>query len=284
MMVTAHGNKAGDTGDRSPAPSGPVQPRRLMCVATHHKAGTIWIKRVIKALSQAIDVPWIGIWSDRRLDRVPQAGRAFLCNWSGTFPGALWESGETAFLHLIRDPRDVLLSGCAYHQTAAPKGEQFLHVARPDLNGRSYQAHLNSLPTRAEKLLFEMHNKHAETLAEMRAWPYGDPRCSELRYEDLMADTDCIAIRRAFGALGLRGSEIDTGVRAFWDNSLFGGLSGDKARKGRLKHHVRSAGRLQRWESELPRSIGRAYADRFGDDLIALGYEQDNAWVDRLAA
>jgi len=259
-----------------------AQPR-LMCIATHHKAGTIWIKRVIRALSKEIGVPWVGIWSDRQLGKVPGTGRAFLCNWAGSFPAELWSSAETAFLHVIRDPRDVLLSGCSYHLTGPVKGEQFLHVPREDLDGRSYQQHLNALQDRNDQLLFEMNNKHAETLSEMRAWPYGDPRSCELRYEDLMADTECIAMRRAFAALGLQGEEIETGARAFWDNSLFGGLSDRNARKGRLKDHVRSGGKLRRWEKELPRPVGRAYADRFGEDRIALGYEQDTAWVDRLA-
>lgn len=257
---------------------------RLMCVATHHKAGTIWIKRVIRALSTAIDVPWIGIWSDRQLNKVPNVGRAFLCNWAGTFPAELWSSAETTFLHVIRDPRDVLLSGCSYHLTAPVKGEQFLHVPREDLDGRTYQQHLNSLDDRDEQLLFEMTNKHAETLAEMRAWPYDDERSTELRYEDLMADTECTAVRRAFGALGLQGEEIEIGARAFWNNSLFGGLADQNARTGRLKDHVRSGGQVRRWEKELPRPVGQTYADRFGDDLIALGYEQDTTWVDRLAA
>ncbi|MFT7594092.1 MAG: hypothetical protein ACI8R4_001410 [Paracoccaceae bacterium] len=278
MMDNTQAHIGSQAGDISPA-----QPR-LMCVATHHKAGTIWIKRVIMSLAAAIGVPWIGIWSERYLNRVPGIGRAFLCNWAGSFPTALWNSVETAFVHVIRDPRDVLLSGCAYHQIAPPKGEKFLHIPRADLDGQTYQQHLNALSVPKDRLLFEMANKHAETVAEMRAWPYGDPRSTELRYEDLMADTKCHAIRHAFGALGLRGGEIDSGVQAFWDNSLFGGLADQSAQTGRLRDHVQSGGRLRRWEQELPRSVGQAYADRFGDDLIALGYEKDNSWVGRLAA
>lgn len=257
---------------------------RLMCVVTHHKAGTIWIKRVIKSLAQSMGVPWIGIWSERRLSKIPKMGRAFLCNWDGALPAALWASVETAFLHVIRDPRDVLLSGCAYHQTAPPEGEKFLHCPRADLDGQTYQQHLNSLPDRNQKLLFEMSNKHAETLSQMRAWPFGDPRSCELRYEDLMADTKCVHIRRAFGTLGLRGKDLDLGVQAFWNNSLFGGLAGRTTQTGRLRGHIQSGGRLRRWEQELPRSVGQAYAERFGDDLIALGYEKDTSWVGRLAA
>ncbi len=277
-MVATHAHSTNKAGVGAPAPA------RLMCIATHHKGGTIWIKRTIMALSRAISVPWIGIWSANNLDRVPGNGRAFLCNWAGSFPPALWSSPETAFLHVIRDPRDILLSGCAYHQTAGVKGERFLHVARDDLDGRTYQEHLNALDSTTDKLLFEMANKHAETIREMRAWPYDDRRSIDLRYEDLMSDTNCSAIRQALATLGLQSDEVDRGVQAFWDNSLFGGLADASARKGRLKTHVASGGQLRRWERELPRSVGRAYADRYGDDLIALGYEHNNTWVDQLAA
>ena len=77
---------------------------RLMGIVTHHKGGTVWIKRVIRALSAEIGVPWTGIWSDKRKDHIPAEGRAFLCNWSGWLPQSLWQSGEFAALHVVRDP------------------------------------------------------------------------------------------------------------------------------------------------------------------------------------
>lgn len=255
---------------------------RLMCIATHHKGGTVWIKRVVRALSHAIGVPWIGLWSERHLDKVPASGRAFLCNWNGRFPKAIWDSTETGFLHVIRDPRDVLLSGCAYHHDAPVKGERFLHEPRADLGGRSYQQHLNALQGQEAKLIFEMENKHAETLGEMRDWPWGDPRCSELRYEDLMDDRDGTLFGAALARLGLEGAELKAGLRAFWDNSLFGGLARPQDRDARLQGHIASGGRLRRWQRELPRAVGRIYADRFGADLIALGYEKDMSWVESL--
>lgn len=45
-------------------------------------------------------------------------------------------------LHLIRDPRDVILSGMHYHLRAP---EKWLHDPEPDYGGLSYQEKLNSL-------------------------------------------------------------------------------------------------------------------------------------------
>lgn len=258
-------------------------PVRLMCVATHHKTGTVWIKRVIKAIAQEMDLPWIGVWNDGRMDKVPDMGAAFLCNWAGYFPEALWAREDAAFLHIIRDPRDVLLSGCAYHHSAPVKGEAFLHKARGDLGGATYQEHLNALESQYDKLMFEMENKHAETVSEMRRWPWGDPRVAELRYEDLMQDVEGALMRGALSQLGLAGADLDRGVEIFLANSLFGGLADPSAQGARVRAHVKSGGRIARWKTEMPKAIAVQYAARFGDDLIALGYENDRSWVGQLA-
>lgn len=254
---------------------------RLICVATHHKAGTVWIKRVVRAMSASLNIPWIGIWSERQLADVPEAGRAFLCNWHGTFPTEIWARDDVAFLHLIRDPRDVLLSGCAYHQHAGVKGEKFLHIPRDDLEGATYQEHLRALPTSAAKLRFEMGEKHAETLREMRAWTYNDPRTVELRYEEIVADADMTAFAAALDAFGFTPEEQKAGLKAFWDNSLFGGLTNESKRTGRLTTHIAS-GAGNRWKRELPRPVALDYQRQYGADLIALGYEERDGWAEQL--
>jgi len=260
-----------------------VSAPRLICVVTHHKAGTVWIKRVVRAMSGALNIPWIGLWSEKRLDRVPCQGRAFLCNWNGWMPRQIRARDDVAFLHLIRDPRDVLISGCAYHHHAPVRGEKFLHVPRPDLGGATYQQHLRALPDDAAKLRFEMGEKHAETLAEMRAWPYDDPRGVELRYEDIVADPSMAAFSDALERLGFHGAEHAAGLDAFWRNSLFGGLKSGAARTGRLATHISSSGG-PRWPDELPGAVARDYAARFGGDLIALGYEAGEDWAKTLPA
>jgi hypothetical protein len=254
---------------------------RLMCIATHHKAGTVWLKRVVKALARALGLPWLGIWDAARLGDIPPLGRAFLVNWNSRFPRQLWAREDVAFVHLIRDPRDVLLSGMAYHRTAEPQGERFLHIPRADLGGLTYQQHLNALPDDAARLRFEMGERHAQTVADMRAWPWGDPRAHELRYETLIQDRDASLFDAALAHLGLSAHERARGRAAFLQNSLFAGLADPAVRQGRVAGHVAS-GRAYRWRTELPRAVGRDYATRFGDALKSLGYANSDAWVDTL--
>jgi hypothetical protein len=254
---------------------------RLMCIATHHKAGTVWLKRVVKALSRALGLPWLGIWDAGRLGDIPPLGRAFLVNWNSRFPRQLWARDDVAFVHLIRDPRDVLLSGMAYHRTAAPEGERFLHDPRADLGGLTYQQHLNALPDDQARLRFEMGERHAQTVTDMLAWPWGDPRAHELRYETLIQDRDGALFDAALTHLGLTGPERAQGRAAFLANSLFAGLADPSARQGRVAGHIAS-GRADRWRTEMPRALGRDYAARFGAALKTLGYADSDAWVETL--
>jgi hypothetical protein len=254
---------------------------RLMCIATHHKAGTVWLKRVVKALARQLSLPWIGVWDTAALERIPPLGRCFLVHWNSRFPAQIWARDDVAFVHLIRDPRDVLLSGMAYHRSTPPKGERFLHAPRADLDGLSYQQHLNALPDDLARLRFEMAEKHAQTVADMLAWPWGDPRAHELRYESLITDHDAARFDAALAHLGLSVTERAQGRAAFLANSLFAGLSDPAARTGRVGGHVAS-GRAERWRTEMPRALGRDYAARFGAALRTLGYADSDAWVETL--
>lgn len=257
----------------------PVAPR-ILCVGTHHKTGTIWMQQVFKALSAALDVPKLSMWK-RAVKRLPAEGRVLGTNWDSAFPVELMAREDVLFLHIIRDPRDVLLSGARYHETAPASKEDWLHEARDDFGGLTYQQKLLSISDPQDRVLFEMDHKHADTLRQMLSWDYTRPDCIEWRYEDLIADTECQMFRAALVRFGLTPDQVDKGVRAFWDNSLFGGMADPNSRKTVVAGHVAS-GAARQWPGKLPVAVARAYLDRFGDDLITLGYEKDRNWLDRL--
>lgn len=253
---------------------------RILCVGTHHKTGTIWMQQVFKSLSAALNLPKFSMWN-RAVKRLPAEGRVLGTNWDSAFPTDLLARDDVLILHIIRDPRDVLLSGARYHETAPASKEDWLHQPRPDFGGLTYQQKLLSIPDPQDRLLFEMDNKHADTLRQMRDWDYTRPNSIEWRYEDLIADTDCTLFRAALTRFGLTPQQVDAGVQAFWDNSLFGGMADPAQRKSAVAGHV-SSGVARQWPAQLPASVARAYLDRFGDDLIALGYETDKNWLGAL--
>lgn len=254
---------------------------RILCIGTHHKTGTLWMRAVFRALADRLGVAHHTVFRASGDKHVPGADRVFLFQWASAFPQAILDRPDARILHVIRDPRDVLLSGMRYHRTAPEGGEEFLHKVRADLGGKTYQQHLNALPDDVARLIFEMGEKHAETLAAMTAWQ-PRPNTIEVRYEDLMADTEGRAFRGHLRTLGLPEWEVAIGGKIFWENALFGGLARPEARSKRIKAHVTGTGQRD-WRSSLPRAVAETYAERHGEALVRLGYEDHpTAWLNEV--
>ena len=110
---------------------------RVLCIGTHHKTGTLWMRTVFRKLAQALGIESHQVFAGSGDGMVPAADRVFLFQWSSAFPPVILDRPDARILHVIRDPRDVLLSGMRYHRTAPAGGEEFLHTPRADLDAAS---------------------------------------------------------------------------------------------------------------------------------------------------
>lgn len=147
-------------------------------------------------------------------------------------------------MHIIRDPRDVLLSGMRYHRIAPLGNEKFLREERAEWGDKNYQDHLNALPDDHARLMFEMENKHDKTASEMLKWrdlnAGAQDRTADIKYEDLIEDTDCTMFRGILERFDIEGLDIDEAVQSYWEKSLFGGLAKKDDREDRVALHVAS--------------------------------------------
>ena len=243
-------------------------------VATHHKTGTVWMNGVFKAIARDAGVAYVDFRSEH--GRLADALRKpfILLNYDSDFRGHwhILNRHDVRVLHVIRDPRDVLISAMHYHKKST---ESWLHEPIPGYDNVTYQRRLRALPTKFDQYIFEMEHSTAGTMRDLLNWRYGQANCFEARYEELRQDTQLDYWRRISVFLGFDEREQQISARCFWQNSLFGGLSrvGNK--------HVRS-GDVAQWKGEFTKELGDAFLTRFPDALQSLGYESDTRWISRL--
>ncbi len=247
-------------------------PRTIIC--THHKTGTMWMDKAFRLIGEAIGVPVARLEGNPPPDSLPPPPTIVLdihSMWRKR-PMAHLRDRSDRLLHLIRDPRDVVISAAHHHKVSA---ERWLHRPMSEFGGRTYQQVINALPEGEERLRFEMLHRSGQTIRRMQYWHYAPHARIECTYEDLMADVSC----ELFGSIAVRlGLDEAVSRQCFWEASLFGGLA---KQGGGAGDHVRS-GAPRQWASVYTRRLGREFVAEFGEVLVHLGYEPDNAWVDRL--
>jgi Sulfotransferase domain len=246
----------------------------LAAVCTHHKTGTVWMAGTFRSICRQAGIRFVHVALDAVVPGDEVEGPVVFFLPHSRFERCPWlpERADCRFLHVIRDPRDVVISAMHYHRVA-----QEGWLKRPDarFDGNSYQDMLNALPDDGARYRFELDNAVGRTIRMMLKWPYyGDPRSYECRYEDLIADTDMSLFAKVVDHLGFEPGEIDLCKQAFWDNSLFG-----KVKPGST--HVRS-GAARQWPDVLDRALGELFVQRLRNAPMRLGYEPDDSWVETL--
>lgn len=246
---------------RSPFPEGARPGLILHCC--HHKTGTAWFNSVLQAVGDHYGLRFqnlrhgpLEVSTDLALRHDSQVDLDALPPFVGS--------------HMIRDPRDVVVSGYHYHLWTH---EPWAHEPQEAYGGRSYQAHLRALDVE-DGLAAEMH--HALPVVEqMLRWDYEDPRFCELRYEDAIADPRA-AYRAVFGHYGFTLEAVETAT-AIADRFSFHNLTGRRVGEARERSHLRS-GRPGQWRELFTPANRALFKELAGEALIHLGYEEDLDW------
>jgi hypothetical protein len=233
-------------------------------IGTHHKTGTVWLGSIFRAICREYS---LNFFSGQQADLPVEYDVFFqnhsrfdLDNLDNTFRG----------LYMTRDPRDMIISGCLYHLSPKIK-EKWLHRPEKDWNGLTYQEMLCNFQTLDEQIHFEMEHSAKNNINDMMKWNYSHSSFFELKYEELIDDTNLILFHRAFSFLGFPASVLPSLLSIAFSNSLF---SGQLKKDG----HIRS-GKTGQWRKYFKQSHKDRFLELFSDVLIRLGYEEDNSWV-----
>ena len=226
----------------------------------HHKSGTVWFRQVLLEVSRAYGLRFRA-GTGRPVEQ--DADVAFYEN-AQVFRRDLLDGRAFRGSHLIRDPRDLIVSGYEYHRVTT---EPWATSPDPCFGGLSFQAYLHTLDEH-DGLLAEIDWFSRETAPAMRAWDYGQPEFLELRYEDVISD-ETAAFATLFRWYGFDDRAVALGVDAADRLSL--------RRGGAKAGHARS-GAPGEWRDRLAPDHLDRFKERTGDLVVALGYESDFDW------
>lgn len=188
------------------------------------------------------------------------------------FPVAREELPPFAGTHMVRDLRDVVVSGYFFHLWT---NESWVHVPDERYGGRSYQQHLQAVD-RDEGLLREIeHLAGSRDLRVLRAWNYRDPRVLELKYEDVISDerTWFEVVFRHYG-FHERAVERSVGLALEQGFERAAGRRVGEVKEGR---HMRS-GRPGEWMEFFNAAHREAFKRSMGQLLVDAGYETSLDW------
>lgn len=226
-------------------------------VGTHHKAMTTYFKAVLRLLAFGLGARFEDISKEAPRSET----RVFLSTHSRTpWP----EIGPYRGIHIMRDPRDMIVSSYHYHLWT---NELWAHV--PDENGRTYQEKLQAAD-KTEGLFMTIRHFIYFSRETLENWDLDDPDILEVSYDALMGDQRDDLYAQIFTFLGLTGWAHELGVRLM---RLFeaGKRSKVSATKTNERAHIRS-GRSGQWKDELEPEHLAYIEQELGHILDKFGY------------
>ena len=239
----------------------------LIVVCTHHKTGTVWMGNIFRAIKKE----YKRVLFSGKQDDLPANADIFLQDHSRVNLDTLRARGRPVrCIHVIRDPRDVVISGCFYHVKTT---EKWANKPRKEFGGKNYREAISELPTDHDKLVFEMQHTGMKSITDMISWNYQDPDVFEARYEDLIGDTQFKVFRPMMEFVGFRGAELDRVLELVHANSLFG----DSAAEVAKDPHVRS-GESRQWPKTFTPELKAEFKRIHPEALQRLGYEATSDW------
>ncbi len=238
--------------------------KRLIVHGGHHRAGSTWFRKILRKVAITYDLVF-QFCSQAELENNTDI---FVENHTRITPSFLPPHTGS---HMIRDPRDIVISGYFYHLWTQ---ESWAHEPNERYYGRSYQEHLGTL-SQEDGMLAEIDRFCSFELGCMLSWDYNNSDFVEIRYEDLIYDEASI-FRSIFSHYGFSADAIDRSMGVA-EQFSFANRSKRKLGEVRSGTHMRS-GKPRQWQECFSERHKDHFKQLAGDAVVRLGYEESNEW------
>jgi hypothetical protein len=241
----------------------PYEKRVKIIHFCYHRTGTNWFRKIFEQVAGYYGLCCCGVWNN------PDSNDCdiYIDHHSRSIPSS---HGEFRATHIIRDPRDILVSGYFFHRWT---NESWANEKNKIYEGHSYKEHITSL-SQEDGFLFEM-DRLQEDVKAMVAWDYAQPNVLELRYEDVVTN-EIDQFYRMFEHYRFKQSAMKIVEKCVRANS-FERVTGRKRGEIADKKHLRS-GACGDWQEYFTPKVKEVFKERMGSALIELGYERNRDW------
>ncbi|MEM7237413.1 MAG: sulfotransferase domain-containing protein [Pseudomonadota bacterium] len=264
----AWGHAARAAGLRARNIAGPPQdlviaPSRLL--AGQHKAMTTYFSAVLQTICFAYNLSF-----QKVIRGYPETRTDVVLHFTSNFQDEPRASGEYLLVKILRDPRDVVLSGYHYHLWSDESWVNTRWNDQPSLKER-----LQAMD-KDEGIHAEIERVGRMVAATYSDWGRSDPDVLVIRYEDLIGPSRHDAYDRIFRHWQFHGPAHDFAVNTM-AGFEFERRTGRQIGSTGTGVHLRS-GKSGGWQAELNDSHKDAIKAHFGQELIRFGYETDLDW------
>lgn len=230
----------------------------------HHKSGSVWISMIMESIAKKHGLKMASINNDP-ISKYPND--RMLYSYTSQSP---FDHDNYVGSHMVRDPRDIVVSAYFYHQWSQEGWEKTYNFR----NGETYQETLKRLP-KCEGIHFEMRGWTKDVLKAMTDWDYNNPRIREVKYEDLITSPD-EHFQKLFEFWGVNPIYMNDCLEISRQYHMTR-QTGRKVGEIKLGTHMRS-GKPGQWQEHFDASHRLYFKSKYGKLLIQLGYEKDYKW------
>jgi len=241
----------------------------------HHKCGSTYLRKVLETLATLANVPVLAL-PDQFI--IGKEHHAELSQAFTYFPNAHYERqvlqgnlGKHRAFNVIRDPRDIIVSGYFSHRYSH-ESEGAMHdwvgPLREKLNRLSFD----------EGLAAEI--EHGHSLKQLSTWQFDNPNILELRAEDIVFATEeqCFKqLKRILQHLHFDRFEDKLLWHVMVELHEF--FSGRRSKDVEDKTSHYRKGQPGDWKNYFKPQHVTLFKRHWGDLAVRLGYEGNNDWT-----